>query len=204
MSTLIFDTETSGLWKDSIPALDPSQPHLVQLGARLYDRKWNKQAHLTTLIRPDGWEIEAGAEKVHGISTYDCNRYGVRLAEALIMFRGMVTPATRIVGHCVQFDRKVITVAAHRAGGEGLWWSRISHKFLCTMEASTEVCGIPAEFGGFKWPSLEEAVACLCPEQQLQPKHDVDSDIDATVAIYRELLARGIVVEADPFAEAQP
>lgn len=201
MSTLIFDTETSGLWKDSLGPLDPGQPHLVQLGARLYDAAWRKRCHLTTLIRPDGWEIEQGAHATHGIRTGDCHRHGVPLAEALIMFRPMVLAASAIVGHGVQFDRRVITVAIHRAGGEGLWWSRVAHKFRCTMEASTEVCQLPAEFGGYKWPSLEEAIAILCPDLEVKGFHDVDLDIDLTVALYRELLDRGILQEPDPFAE---
>lgn len=203
MSVLVFDTETSGLWRDELPITSPEQPHLVQLGAQLFDRQWRRWGHVSCLIKPDGWEIEPQAEEVHGISTHTCHRYGIGLAEALIAFRGLVSVAPRLVGHHVQFDRKVITVACHRAGGEGLWWTRIGHKFFCTMESSTDTCKLPAEFGGFKWPSLEEAVAILLPGETWPVKHDADTDIAATVAVYRELLRRGIVEEADPFANME-
>lgn len=200
MSTLVFDTETSGLWRDDLPAMDPNQPHLVQLGAQLFDRHWNKRGHLNVLIRPDGWEIEKQAEAVHGISTATCHRYGVALAEALVAFRAVATPAARVVAHNLAFDRKILAVAIHRAGGEGVWWHRMAPKFLCTMEAATDACQLPATFGGFKWPSLEEALAVLLPDRQIAVRHDTDSDVVACAALYRELIERGVVVEPDPFA----
>jgi hypothetical protein len=44
------------------------------------------------------------------------------------------------------------------------------------------------------------------PGRDLPVKHDADSDIAATTALYRELMDRGIVLEPDPFApkEATP
>lgn len=198
---LAYDVESSGLLKPGLDSLDPSQPALVQLGAQLFDRNWVKRAHLTVLIKPDGWGLEAGAESVHGISTQTCARYGIALAEALIPFRGLVEAASRIIAHNMNFDRHVIASAIHRAGGQGLWWAKAAPKLLCTMETSTEVCALPGQFGSYKFPSLEEAVAALVPDAANYPvRHDADSDIAATVAVYRALLERGIVKDNDPFA----
>lgn len=197
---LLLDTETSNLWHDDLPLTAPEQPHLVQLGAKLFDRQWKKRGHLTVLIKPDGWEITPEAEGVHGISTHICHRYGIPIAEALVAFRGLVMASNRIIGHHVQFDRKVIQAACHRAGGEGLWWSRLGHKMFCTMESSTDVCQLPSDFGGYKWPTLEEAVAILLPGETWPVTHDAETDIDATAAVYRELIKRGVAQEADPFA----
>ena len=198
---LLVDTETSGLYRDDLPVTAPEQPHMVQLGAQLFDSQFRRRANMTVLIKPEGWSIEPQAEAVHGISAHMCHRAGISLAEALIPLRGLVNAASRVAGHHVQFDRKVIAASCHRAGGEGLWWSRINHKFLCTMETATEVCALPSEFG-LKFPSLEEAVAILCPGADLPVRHDAESDIAATLAVYRALLDRGIIEEADPFARA--
>lgn len=196
---LVFDTESSGLLKAELDPLDPAQPHMVQLGAQLFDAQWRKRAHLTVLIKPSGWEIEPGAEAVHGISTQTCHRYGVELAAALVPFRALVMTASRIVGHHVQFDRRVIGSAIHRAGGDGNWWARAAGKLCCTMETATPVLNLPGEFGA-KFPSLEEAVTGLCPGREFPVKHDADSDIAATLAVYRALLDRGALQPPDAFS----
>jgi DNA polymerase III epsilon subunit-like protein len=156
------------------------------------------------LIKPDGWEIEPGAEAVHGISTQTCHRYGVRLAEALILLKGLTGNAARIIAHNMQFDRKVISLAIERAGGTGIWWSGLSAKMLCTMEASTETCAIPKPSGwaGFKFPKLSEAYLTLTGIE-LQEAHDADKDIEATMAVYRALLERGVIEPPAPFGIAQ-
>ena len=199
---LAIDTETSGLFKDGIDPFDPNQPHLVQIGAQLFDQQFRKRAHLTMLIKPDGWEIEPGAEAVHGISTQTCHRYGVKLSEALIPLKGLVATASRIIAHNMNFDRRVITLAIHRAGGEGVWWSNAAGKMLCTMETATEVCALPRKNGsaGFKFPSLQEALEKLCDPSQFPVRHDADSDIAAMVAVYRQLLERKVIPDVEAFA----
>jgi DNA polymerase III epsilon subunit-like protein len=174
----------------------------VQLGAQLFDLRGIKRAHLTALIKPSGWEMEPEAEAVHGISTQDCHRYGISLPEALVPLRGLVQASGRIVAHHMNFDRRVIGAAIHRAGGEGVWWHRAGAKMFCTMEASTPVLKLPGQFGGDKFPSLEEAVAGLCPGQELPVKHDADSDIAACHAVYRALVAGGYVQDFTPFARS--
>lgn len=194
---LFIDTESSSLFNDSLDVLDPSQPDMVQLGAQLFDLQGKKRGHLNVLIKPSGWEMVAEAEAVHGISTQSCHRYGVSVISALSLLQGMVGCATRIVGHNVQFDRKIITVAIHRAGGAGLWWQKVGGRMFCTMERSVDVLHLPGEFG-FKFPTLEEAVTLLAPDAP-KPSHDADSDIAATVAVYRALVEGGHVVQVAPF-----
>lgn len=195
---LALDTETSGLSKDGLDPLDPAQPHLVQLGAQLFDAQFRKRAHLTVLIKPEGWEIEPCAEEVHHIATRTCHRYGIRLPEALVPLRGLVAASSRIIAHHMNFDRRVITTAIHRAGGDGNWWARAGHKMLCTMEASTEPCALPGEFG-LKFPSLEEAYRILV-HGDYETKHDADSDIEAMVAVYKALVERKVVTEVEAFS----
>lgn len=197
---LFVDTETSHLWADSLDQFDPAQPHMVQLGAQLLDLQWRRRAHLNVLIKPSGWEIASEAEEVHGISTQTCHRYGIELVAALAPLQGMVNCASRIIGHHIQFDRKIIAAAIHRAGGNGVWWQRAGGKMFCTMEKSTDVIQLPSEFG-FKFPTLEEAATRLAPDAP-KPGHDADSDIAATIAVYRALIDGGHAVQVAPFGVA--
>src|SRR4028119_1323425 len=124
MMRLVWDSETSGLLRDDLPASDPSQPHLVQLGAQLFDAQWRRAGILTCLIKPDGWSIEPEAEAVHGISEARCHRYGVDLPVALAMFAQLVGKASVLIAHHANFDRKVIDIQLHRLGASGDWWKR--------------------------------------------------------------------------------
>lgn len=183
---LILDTETSGLLRDDLAAEDPSQPHLVQLGAQLFSQDGTKRGHLNVLIKPDGWSIEPQAQQVHGIDVQVCHRFGVDVVFALGVLQGMVGCAARIVAHNMNFDRKVIASAIHRAGGTGLWWQRAGSRMFCTMEAATPVLKLEGKFG-HKFPSLTEAMAGLCPDYPFVERHDADSDVAATAELYRAL-----------------
>lgn len=194
---LVADTETSGLWRDELDPLDPSQPHMVQLGAQLFDLQYRRRGHLNVLIKPEGWEIETEAADVHGITTQSCHRYGISLIAALATFQGMVACSSRIIGHHIEFDRKIIAAAIHRAGGTGVWWARCGSKMFCTMEAATPVLKIQGDFGD-KFPTLEEAVTRLSPETP-KPSHDADTDIGATIAVYRALIDGGHAAQVAPF-----
>ena len=196
---LVADVETSGLWREDLDPLAPEQPNLVSIGARLYDRNWREAGRLSVLVKPEGWHIEAGAEAAHGISTARCARYGVPLGAALVPFMGMAEAAGRIVFHHANFDRAVIAAAIARAGGSGIGWKALGRKLFCTMEASTDDCKLPGKFAGYKFPSLAEACAILCPGVDLTGAHDVDVDIAATTALYRALVAGGHVAEFTGF-----
>ena len=207
---LLLDTETSGLVKDELDPLDPGQPHMVQLGVQLYDDQWVKRGHLSTLIKPEGWEIEPQAEGVHGISTRLCHRYGIPLRAALVPLMEYCGIARRIVGHNIEFDRKIVKASIRRAGGAGEWWQRAAPKFWCTMEHSTDLCRIPMPPGadgkerpGFKFPSLEEAVNKLIEPGRwggaFATKHDADADIVATMEVYRVLDRLGLAPGAKAF-----
>jgi len=199
---LAFDTETSGLQKKDLDPLDPAQPHLVQLGAKLFDRDWILRGRLICLIRPDGWTIEPEAAAIHGIPESACHKFGIPAAAALAVFQQFCANAHRIIAHHMNFDRAIITAAIHRAGGQGIWWQKKSAALLCTMEAAEPICNLPGEFGT-KFPSLEEAVRIILGWNEYVAAHDADLDIDATVALYRKLVERGAVKEVHPFERSR-
>lgn len=187
---LFFDTETSGLWRETLDPLDPSQPDLIQIGAKLFDPNWKLAGAVYNLIRPVGWSIEPEAQAVHGISDGRCAKYGVRLAAALSDFHDLTENSRSLVGHHVFFDWRVIKCAIHRAGGEGLWWQKVSGRLECTMELATPHCQLPGQFGSFKFPSLDEAHGFFFPDRPFKAAHDANADLDATVSIYRAIKER--------------
>lgn len=192
MSHLTFDTETSGLWKDTLSWSDHSQPRLVQLGAKLYDVKGRVAGAVELIIKPDGWSIEPGAEAVHGISEYRAGRYGVSEIAALLAFKELAEQAETIVAHNVEFDWKVIAAAIQFAGGKRDWWIKKRTRMLCTMVESANACQLPAKFGGeFKWPSLQEAHTILLPGLPFIESHRAGDDVDACERILQELIRRG-------------
>lgn len=183
-----IDCETSGLVRDGLPAEDPTQPHIVQLGLRLWDQKWEPRASVSVLIRPDGWFIEPEAERVHGISQARAQRYGIRLGAALVMLQDLAGAAQTIFAHNMQYDRLVITAALYRAGASGIWWARRAGDMRCSMEEATPLCQLPGRFGSFKHPSLEEAHAILLPgEKPFVSRHDAILDIEAAGRVLREI-----------------
>lgn len=191
---VFFDTETSGLWKEALPVDHPSQPSMVQLAAHLFDGNYQRVGHFVTLIKPAGWSIEPGAEEHHGITEARCSRFGIPLPTALLVLKGFVAVARRVVGHNVEFDRRVIRSELRRLGADGLWWEKKAPDFYCTMEGSTPICQLPGEFG-FKFPSLEEAHRHFYPELDYQTRHDADLDSEATVRVFRALEEAGAVPE---------
>lgn len=188
---LVYDVETSGLWKDGLPIGDPSQPRIAQVGIKLYDANWNRTGHFVALIRPDGWSMEPEAEAHHGITESRCARHGIPIVAALTVLQGLSANARTIFAHNNEFDRKMIRSELARLGSDGLWWQRKAPAFFCTMEASTPVCQIPGEFG-FKYPSLEEAHRFFYPGDAYVTEHDADSDTEATVRVFRALQDMGV------------
>lgn len=183
---LVIDAETSGLLRDDLPAESPEQPHLVQIGAHLFDPTYEPLCILETLIRPNGWSIEPEAYAVHGIDEARCSRFGIDVRVALAALQQMSVRARVIVAHHMNFDRKIIAAQLARIGSDGSWWQRQSAKFRCTMEMSVEHCRIPGEFG-LKYPSLAEAYRHFHPGLEYVPTHRVGDDIRACAAIYRKL-----------------
>lgn len=183
---LVLDSETSGLLRDDLPSSDPSQPHIVQLGAILFDARWTPAGKLVCLIKPAGWTIEPEAEAVHGISEQRCHRYGIDVCAALSAFADMVQRAETVVAHNMQFDRRVIEAALAKIGAEGGWWRRAVPKLFCTMESNVDVLRIDGQFG-WRFPSLEETYRYYYPDREYQPTHSAEADVLACAEIYRAM-----------------
>lgn len=139
MSTLVFDTETTGLVKFDRPLSDPSQPRLVQIGAVLYDAKREEAAAMCFLVRPDGWVSEDGARKVHSIAPRRAELYGIRLKAALSVFIDLVRSAAEIVAYNEEFDSRVIDIELMRIKALPPEWRRAGLRRSCAMAEAAQV-----------------------------------------------------------------
>jgi len=182
---LIFDTESSGLRRDTLDPLDDAQPRLVQLAAKLVEDDGRMRGRYVAIIKPDGWSIEPGAEAVHGISTRLAYRVGVPIVTALAAFRGLLGACSTLVGHNLQFDLGIIRSELQRQKARHEWLNLPAQ--FDTMERSTPYVRKPSEFGGFAYPSLQEAHRFFYPEIEFVSTHDAEEDLEATQRVWAAL-----------------
>lgn len=187
---LFFDTETTGLplnYNAPITNLD-NWPRLVQLSWILTDSEGKELRIKDFIIKPDGYTIPDESTKVHGISTEIAQREGSSLSTVLSEFISDLESADSIVGHNIDFDKKVIGAEFIRAGmNEG----KLSKPTICTMKSSTDYCKIPGKYG-YKWPTLQELYNILFSES-FDDAHNSLNDIKATKKCFFELVGRGII-----------
>jgi DNA polymerase III subunit epsilon len=187
---IFFDTETTGL-PDSYDApvsdLD-NWPRVVQVAWEIFDPRGRRTAAQSYVVRPDGFEIPKEAARVHGISTAYAKRTGTPVAKVLAEFGEALTGASAVVAHNLSFDSKVIGAEFYRVG--------VRHPFrgkhqICTMEAATEFCALPGNYG-YKWPKLDELHSKLFGKR-LKDAHDAAADVATCAKCFFELQRLGVI-----------
>ena len=184
MGILFFDTETTDLADYKSPP-GPHQPHVVQLAAVLVDGE--DERSVVTLIQPDEWKINPEAQAVHGITMARARAEGVPIADAMAAFDELLAQADLGVAHNVKFDRLLMDSEYLRLGRKARWPGTV-----CTMLTSTDIVRVRGHWGGYKWPTLEEAHVHFFG-QPPAGAHDAMADVRACMAIFKELVRRGHV-----------
>jgi DNA polymerase-3 subunit epsilon len=182
---LVFDTETTGLIKKSLPLDHPDQPRIVQLGAILYSDAGEVRAELNLIIKPDGWTIPKEAAAVHGITTEIAEQYGVPLAFALSLFNQLVKLADMVVAHNYDYDNPVVEGEFIRLGKPCPLTGKNN---FCTMKAATDVVKEPGS-RGYKWPRLQTTHKFLFGSE-FEGAHDAMADVRACGRVFFELKKR--------------
>lgn len=181
---LFVDTETSDLWHDDLPADHPSQPHIIQIAAKLCDDAGEEHAAYHAIVRPNDWSITPQAQAIHGISERRAYRVGVPVLTAMTALRGMASMAKRAVNHGMDFDRRMIVGELRRLGSKADWFDR-DLEFWCTMEEGAVVMALPGPIAGVgKYPTLGEAHAFFVPDVPFVETHDARLDMEAAARIY--------------------
>lgn len=176
---LFFDFETNGL-------IDPLP---VELGAVLV-HKTVELAVVSLVIRPDGWVVSSGAEKVHGVSTEAALSCGVPLIVAMSALTNLWSLAELRVAHNLEFDDKVAD-RAFQLLGRGSTLKRPPG--ACTAELATPVLNLPptvkmlaAGFDKPKRPSLKECYQHFFGES-VPGAHGALADARACARVYMKL-----------------
>ncbi len=189
---LNFDTETTGLPKDHKAPVSQTDnwPRVVQIAWQLHDDMGRLIEHRDFIIKPEDFNIPFEAEQVHGISTELAMAEGEDLEKVLYLFNEVLDKAKFVVGHNIDFDRKVLGAEYYR---KNIPTTLFDKKVLDTMtEKTAELCQLPGGKHGkkFKKPKLGELYRHLFGEDFVEA-HNATADVEATVRIFFELLRQG-------------
>jgi len=183
MKLLVFDTETTGKAEFRLPPEHPSQPHIVQLGAILYDDHTRVVAEVNLMVKPDGWTVPKEAADIHGITTERADQYGVAIKTVIMLFILLCRRAKISVAHNRAFDKLMVEIELIRLGLTKELEEFRAMEGFCTMEASTPICKLPGNYGRFKWPKLQEAHQHFFGKE-FDGAHNAMADVRACAAVY--------------------
>ena len=187
---LFFDTETTGtpLNYKAPSSNTRNWPRLVQLGWILMTEDGEKVSKGNYIIKPDGFTIPVEASKIHKITTKMALELGYNLSYVIDKFLQDFNKAKYIVGHNIDFDKKIVGAELIRLSRPDIMDSK---QAFCTMKSSTDFCKIPGYYG-YKYPKLQELYHKLFGND-FEEAHNAASDIEATQQCFWELRRRKLI-----------
>ena len=209
---LFFDTETTGLFVDEKQTFDlhhfffnnlrfqmMKQPHMVQLSWITTDNDCNIISQHDYIIQPKGFSIPPEATRIHGITTEIAKEKGTPIKEVIGKFMEDVYAAKTLVGHNIEFDKKVINTELIRLRLNNEYDDMNSYDFMskesiCTMKESILFCEIPSRnyYHPYKQPKLQELHKKLFG-YEFEDAHNSMSDVTATLKCFKEMRKRGLI-----------
>ena len=154
----------------------------------LADEEGNRIHEGNLIVKPEGFVIPTDATKIHGITTQKALAEGILLKDAISMFKADLDLANFVVGHNVDFDKKIVGAEMIRLGMKDELEKKKSY---CTMQSSIDFCKIPGKYG-YKYPKLQELYKKLFGSE-FENAHDAMSDIEATEKCFWELKKRKLI-----------
>ena len=163
MKVLVFDTETSGLpkWGELVYNTE-AFPYIVQLSYILYDIEEQKvlicQDDIIKI--PSNIVLTKECINIHGVTNKLCKRKGIDIKKAINEFNNILIISDIIIGHNIEFDKKMIVVESLRNGIEQKIKLQNNKNEYCTMKRNINYCNIKAinKMGNeyIKYPKLSE------------------------------------------------
>jgi DNA polymerase-3 subunit epsilon len=180
MLTLLLDTETTGLLKNSYDFM--AQPGIVQIAAVKLDSNLETVDRMNLLVNPEKSKWDEGAERVHGISPEHV-QHAPTFFDVGSLLAQFAFGCERFAGYNVKFDKDVIWWQLIRYGLEKNFpWPLRDVDIMLLAGERMEVQGKR----GCKHPKLEEAYRFFIGKDMLKA-HDAMFDVDATVEVWRAL-----------------
>ncbi|WP_185859061.1 DNA polymerase III subunit alpha [Blattabacterium cuenoti] len=192
---LIVDTETTGLpisYNFPITHTD-NWPRIVQFSWQSHDTLGDLIEFKNFIIKPDHYDIPFNSFKIHGITNDKAEKYGVDLSFVLREFKKSLEKYQCLIGHNLEFDRKVIECEFFRKKTEISFERK---KILDTKVVSVSYCKLSGNRKKFKWPTLSELYQKLFGEN-IPNLHNAANDVKATARCFLELLRIGIISHQD-------
>ena len=197
---LIYDTETTGLPKFQSPSSDPSQPHLTDLCAILYSMEGELIEVFEQLICPKGWEVEADAAELTGLTTEFLTINGGDEKEAVAAFGHLHKKADIRVAHNIGFDDRIMRIAIKRYLGDAPADRFKAAPIYCTANSTKNIVQCPPTpkmlasksfRNSFKTPNMQEALSFFCPGELIGQAHRARPDAEACAKVFFAMQARG-------------
>jgi DNA polymerase III epsilon subunit-like protein len=195
----VFDTETTGLPLFKEPSGDPRQPHLTDVCCLLYSMEGELIEMFEQLIQPKGWEVEAEAAALTGLTTEFLTINGGDEKEAVARFGQMHKKADLRVAHNIGFDDRILRIAIKRYFGDAPADRFKAAPIFCTANASKPIVKCPptakmqaSRFRNqFKTPNMAEALDFFYPGETIGQAHRARPDAEACAKVFFALMARG-------------
>ena len=179
---LFFDTETTGLPLDNnAPSSDVDNwPRLVQLGWIITNPQGDVLSSVNRLIIPIDFEIDENATRIHHISQTKAREYGDPLIDVLEEFIIDLRSVAFVVGHNVDFDKKIVGAELIRCGMPDIL---NNYPSIDTMKMGLDFTDYTDFHGRKKFPKLSELHAALFGVAH-RNSHDAMGDVEATVKCF--------------------
>ena len=189
---IVFDLETNGL--PLSPGFGKYHPpteidkyrtsRIVQWSWSVHDKEGNTVAEEDHIVRPNLAEYRIQNEQFHGISEAKARIHGISFDDVLTKFKSYLDNADILVGHNVNFDKNVLLAELYRRGYQSEADTLLSRTWHCTMERSTQLCGLKAS-NKTKPPKLRELMHALgIAEEKGRAFHNSKHDVYYTAKCY--------------------
>lgn len=150
---LVFDTETTGIPNNKLPADDPAQPRLAAVTIFRCDESLHVLDTQSAYIKPDGWVMPEEITQYNGITQDILERLGEPIRPILDRYVSLIDEGYAVAAYGAQFDCKVMRGELRRAGIDDRFTSTQN---LCIMR---KCMGVVIKANGKKgMPKLKEAV----------------------------------------------
>lgn len=188
----VFDTETTGLPKNyKAPVSDTDNwPRVIQFAWSICAEDGSELEHVDLLVKPEGFTIPEETTEIHGISQKKAEAEGIKLVDALNIFREAVDKCDYLVGHNVNFDEMVVGSEFFRNKMED---PMVNKQKICTQEASVDFCKIPGRGGKYSWAKLVVLYKMLF-NKEFDNQHNASFDVRACAQCFFELKRLGVII----------